>query len=182
MAVLILDHEYSDVHKDNEHVNAEKLPHDPRGPPLPRRRPAIRRSIRGSANDIERLPDIQAREDEFLESETGHLDLLDVFVRFGKARALGGVVGSEEDDDCRDVEDEAVDDDHPLHALEEAVAGLAENDVQAGVKNETLPCDHHGPADAGDDEAGDWGCWSVMGGWGLDGSDSYRYDKTHPSW
>ena len=128
MAVLIFDDEQSDVHDDDENVDAEELPHDARRALLPVDRTSGG-SIRCSTDDVERFPDIEARKYELLERETGHLNLLDVLVSISESCLLRSIVSAEKDDYGGNVEYDSVDDDHPFDELEKLLIFLAEHHV-----------------------------------------------------
>jgi hypothetical protein len=128
VAVLVFDDKESNIHHHNKNINAKQLPHNPRSAPLPHHR-INRRRTRRRTDNIQSLPDVQAGEDEFLQRETGHLDFLDVLVRVCEGCLLRGVVGAEEHDDGRDVEDERVDYYHVLDACEDFLVRLAEHYV-----------------------------------------------------
>lgn len=105
------------------------MPHDTRGALLSSREFASRRGLRGGANDIKRFPDVDAREYKLLHCEARHLDLFNILVSFSKAGILRGIVSTEERDLCRDMEGNAVDDDHPFDAFEQSVIRRAKNNV-----------------------------------------------------
>jgi hypothetical protein len=59
----VFDSEKCDVHRHDDDINGEKLPHESSF------------AAESCLEDIPRLPDVETGDNELLETETGHLDL-----------------------------------------------------------------------------------------------------------
>lgn len=103
-----LHHEEADVHYDDQQVDAEELIHD-----------LAAACFWTDLEQPDRLADVDSRENELLQAEAGHLDLLHHVIADDKAVVGTIKIRSVGDDGGRDVEADSIHDDHVLHSLED---------------------------------------------------------------
>jgi hypothetical protein len=95
------------IENDYDNVDGEELPHD-----------SAYALLGDDFEQFHRLPDIETRNDEFLNTESGHLDIFDIEV----ALPIGWVTGiTAPIHNCRDaVKEYRIDDDHPQDCTKHA--------------------------------------------------------------
>jgi hypothetical protein len=88
------------IENDYDNIDDEELPHD-----------SAYALLGDDFEQVDGLPDIETRNDEFLNAESGHLDIFDVEV----ALSVGGISSiTAPIHNCRDaVKQCSIDDDHP---------------------------------------------------------------------
>lgn len=133
--VDVFDDEEADVHSDDDHVDSNELIHD-----------FTISSVGIEAEHLGRFPDVEGGDDELLQTEAGHLDLLHDVVAVDEGDAgRCGEVGAVCQDGGGDVEDNGVDDDHGEDASQDAP--VVEDEVEPRVQHDRLSGHHAPPAD-----------------------------------
>lgn len=105
-------------------------------------------ALHRGAKDADRLEDVDGRQDDFLQEEAAHLDLLHDIVSTNKDFRAGVTVGPTGQHRRGDVQYYRIDDDHPLGVEQNLVARLPRhNQMQPRPKHDRLASDHGIPAD-----------------------------------
>lgn len=137
-----LESQKPEVHDDDEDVDRHQLVHEPSGVLLD-----------GDAEDAHRLDDVDGREDDLLQEEATHLHLFHDVVAAHKGVGVGVAVGPEGEDGRGNVQDDGVEDDHPLGPSQDLVALLPAHDqMEPRPQHHRLACHHGIPADGEEDD------------------------------
>lgn len=141
--VAVFDDEEGQVQSDDDQIDGDELVHD-----------FAFSAVGIETEHADGFPDVEDREDEFLQAEAGHLDLFHDAVAVDEYGWVGGEVGAVGQDGGGDMQKEGVHDNHGEDAAEDF--GVREDEVQSRVEHDGLAGYHGVPADG--DEGDGEGC------------------------